>query len=96
MMGKAIFDAIKELSNKIDSMDAKFTSRMDKMDARMDAMDEKFTSRIDQLDAKFTRITSNLANDIDAIKKSIEYIKIEQSALRTGLELLDASVQATN
>ena len=101
MMEKAIFDAIKELSNKIDNfgvelntkmdkMDEKFTTRMDKMYERMD----NFEAKLEVMDTKFTRQIAMLASDVDGIKKSLEYIKIEQSALRTGLETLDAKIEA--
>ena len=90
MMEKAIFDAIKELSSKMDGMETRLTARMDGIDARMDGFDEK----LDKMDTKFTRKITSLASDIDGIKKSLEYIKIEQSALRTGLETLDAKIEA--
>lgn len=97
MMEKAIFDAIKELSSKMDGMETRLTARMDGIDARMDKFDARmdgFDEKLDKMDTKFTRKITSLASDIDGIKKSLEYINIEQSALRTGLETLDAKIEA--
>ena len=91
-MEKAIFDAIKELSNKIDAMDVKFTARMDDMEARFTGRMDGFDAKLDKMDTKFTRKINALVEDVEGIKKSLEYIKTEQSALRFGLESLDATV----
>ncbi len=51
-----VVDLQKQMDQRFDAMDHKFTARFDAMDqkftARLDASDEKFTSRFDAMDQK--------------------------------------------
>ncbi|MCP2731257.1 hypothetical protein, partial [Limnofasciculus baicalensis] len=68
----------RELSDKIDKLNAKFSGQIDSLDDKIDKLDAKFSDKIDKLDEKVDKLTVELATcttNLSNLDKRVEKIE---------------------
>ncbi|KXU37432.1 hypothetical protein AXK12_01785 [Cephaloticoccus capnophilus] len=68
------FGAFTHLSGRIESLDAKFDARIDKLDAKIEQQAARTDARIDRLDAKIEKVSSELNAKIDRVDAKIDAV----------------------
>jgi len=87
------------VEKQIDYIDKKFTEQNEKIIKKLKYVDKKLSKQIKDLDSKFTGITeihTLKLDQLDNIKKDIEYLKVQPYYADSRLNLLEEQQEITN